>query len=39
MMGSALDGSGVSDIKEWAVKQLPEGPTLYPKVRAADETG
>jgi GTP-binding protein Era len=35
-VGSAKAGGGeaaVGEVKAWAVKQLPEGPTLYPKVR------
>jgi hypothetical protein len=28
---SALQGKAVTDVKDWMVKQLPEGPTLYPK--------
>ena len=34
-VGSALEGddSGVTAIKAWAVDKLPDGPTLYPKVR------
>ena len=30
---SALKGTGVEDIRTWAVSQLPEGPSFYPKVR------
>ena len=25
---------GVQAVKDWVVTKLPEGPTLYPKVRA-----
>lgn len=34
-VGSALsaEDDGVAAIKAWAVDKLPEGPTLYPKVR------
>jgi hypothetical protein len=34
-VGSALssEDDGVAAIKAWAVSKLPEGPTLYPKVR------
>ena len=31
MTMSALEGRGVSAVKDWMVEQLPEGPTLYPK--------
>ena len=31
---SALSSNGVEDVRQWAVKHLPLGPTLYPKVRA-----
>ncbi len=31
---SALTGRGVDAVRAWALGQLPEGPTLYPKVRA-----
>ena len=31
---SALTGLGVGAVRDWAVAQLPEGPTLYPKVRS-----
>ncbi len=31
---SALTGRGVDAVRAWAVGQLPEGPTLYPKVPA-----
>ena len=30
---SALKGTGVEDIRTWAVSQLPEGPSFYPKVK------
>ena len=29
---SAIMGRGVEAVRDWAVAQLPEGPTLYPKV-------
>ena len=29
---SALHGKGVAELKSWAVAQLHEGPSLYPKV-------
>lgn len=34
-VGSALSSSddGVAAVKAWAISKLPEGPTLYPKVR------
>jgi hypothetical protein len=34
-IGSALGSgnAGVEAIKAWAISKLPEGPTLYPKVR------
>lgn len=31
---SALTGLGVDAVRDWAVAQLPEGPTLYPKARS-----
>ena len=31
---SALSSDGVEAVRQWAVKHLPLGPTLYPKVRA-----
>jgi GTPase Era involved in 16S rRNA processing len=32
---AALDNSGVEGVRQWAVKQLPLGPTLYPKACGA----
>lgn len=32
---SAITGRGVEAVRDWAVAQLPEGPTLYPKVHCA----
>ncbi|GAX81852.1 hypothetical protein CEUSTIGMA_g9280.t1 [Chlamydomonas eustigma] len=29
--GSAMQNEGVKALKDWVVKKLPEGPTLYPK--------
>ncbi|MEW5298993.1 MAG: hypothetical protein WDW38_004909 [Sanguina aurantia] len=29
--GSALEKTGVDELKAWAVSKMPEGPTLYPK--------
>ena len=34
---SAVTGRGVEAVREWAVAQLPEGPTLYPKVPGAGQ--
>ena len=31
--GSAMNLQGVQAVKDWVVTKLPEGPTLYPKVR------
>jgi hypothetical protein len=33
---SALQGKGVKAVQDWMVKQLPEGPTLYPKHLASE---
>lgn len=30
---AALGGDGIDGVRQWAVKQLPLGPTLYPKVK------
>ena len=35
-MISALNGDGVSDVRDWCVKRMPEGPWLYPADQAAD---
>ena len=31
---SALNGHNVKGVEDWAVAQLPEGPSLYPKASA-----
>jgi len=36
-VGSALQYVGVDEIKEWIVKKLPEGPTLYPKSMVSEQ--
>ncbi len=33
-VGSAAGRDGIEEVKAWAVSRLPEGPTLYPKVRS-----
>ncbi len=35
-MVSALKGDGVSDIADWVIGKMPEGPWLYPADQAAD---
>lgn len=35
---SARDGKGVDDVRNWALSQLPHGPSLYPKVSFSDQT-
>ena len=32
---SAITGRGVEAVRDWALAQLPLGPTLYPKVHCA----
>ena len=34
---SARDGEGVDDVRNWALSQLPQGPSLYPKVSIFDQ--
>ena len=34
---SARDGKGVDDVRNWALSQLPQGPSLYPKVGFSDQ--
>lgn len=33
---AALSGTGVEEVKQWALAALPLGPTLYPKVQMLD---
>jgi len=35
-MISALNGDGVSDVRDWCAERMPEGPWLYPADQAAD---
>ena len=35
---SARYGTGVQQVKDWAVQQLKEGPSLYPKVQFTYQT-
>eukprot|EP00192_Tetraselmis_astigmatica_P025077 CAMPEP_0117676652 /NCGR_PEP_ID=MMETSP0804-20121206/16301_1 /TAXON_ID=1074897 /ORGANISM="Tetraselmis astigmatica, Strain CCMP880" /LENGTH=217 /DNA_ID=CAMNT_0005485833 /DNA_START=464 /DNA_END=1117 /DNA_ORIENTATION=- len=34
---SALHGDGLQDLKDWAVRSMPEGPTLYPKEQLSEQ--
>ncbi len=34
---AAKYGAGVQEVKDWAIQQLKEGPSLYPKVAAMSD--